>query len=110
MVTFFSCEAVIFPVIRAKSPKTIVSPKVPGPRIPLTYRMEEGKREVWQSDVESRMTPMMTDQKTWQAIALGRAAVGGPRRRSSSGKLVAIVRTVLTMAMPMVALTSGELS
>ena len=53
---------------------------------------------------------MMTDQKTWQAIALGRAAVGGPRRRSSSGKLVAIVRTVLTMAMPMVALASGELS
>ena len=53
---------------------------------------------------------MMTDRKTWQAIALGSATVGGPRRRrSSSGKLVAIVRTVLTMAMPMVALTSGEL-
>ena len=54
---------------------------------------------------------MMMDRKTWQAIALGRAAVGGPRRRrSSSGKLVAIVGTVLTMAMPMVALASGELS
>ena len=54
---------------------------------------------------------MMTDRKTWQAIALGSATVGGPRRRrSSSGKLVAIVRTVLTMAMPMVALTSAGLS
>ena len=106
-----SCEVVIFPAIRAESPKTIVSPKVPGPRIPLAYRMEEGKREVRQSDVESRMTPMMTDRKTWQAIALGSATVGGPRRRrSSSGKLVAIVRTVLTMAMPMVALRSRELS
>ena len=59
-----SCEAVIFPAIRAESPKTIVSPKVPGPRIPLAYRMEEGKREVRKSDVESRMTPMMTDRKT----------------------------------------------
>ena len=72
--------------------------------------MEEGKREVRRSDVESRMTPMMTDRKTWQAIALGSATVGGPRRRrSSSGKLVAIVRTVLTMGMPMVALASKEL-